>query len=98
VARAFGLRESDLFAHGLHAALAKASAIELACRFTGMNQCEVATRFGYRSETSVGKQRKRLAEQLQDKNHAARFATAQNHVLLAARKRLEQNQNGDPLT
>ena len=51
----------DLHAHGRHAGPAKSMAIELCCRFTGLSQREIALHFGYGSESSVGKQRKRFS-------------------------------------
>jgi len=81
VAQAFDLKESTLFAHGLHAAVAKATAIELACRFTGLTQGEVAARFGYRSESSVGKQHLRLHIHLETQEMRARFAAAESQLI-----------------
>jgi len=81
VAKAFDLKESTLFAHGLHAAVAKATAIELACRFTGLTQGEVAARFGYRSESSVGKQHLRLHIHLETQEMRARFAAAESQLI-----------------
>lgn len=80
VAQAFDLKESALFAHGLHAAVAKATAIELACRYTGLTQCEVAARFGYRSESSVGKQRQRLRIHLDTPEMQKRFTMAESAI------------------
>jgi len=61
VSRRFGVPVSDLHYHGHRAGVAKAAAIELCCRLTGKSQREVGARFGYHSESSVGKQRKLLA-------------------------------------
>jgi chromosomal replication initiation ATPase DnaA len=61
VAREFGVDVGDLHFHGRRAGAAKSVAIELSCRLTGKSQRAIGSYYGYRSESSVGKQRKRLA-------------------------------------
>jgi len=66
VAREFGVEVSDLRFHGHRLKTVKAVAVELCCQLTGKTQREVGARFGYRSESSVGKQRKHLAQTLKE--------------------------------
>jgi hypothetical protein len=85
VASTFGLKEKDLFTHGLHASAAKSAAVELACRYTGLKQFEVGQLFGYASETSVGKQRRRIAALLAATPDVADcFAAAETRLLALA--------------
>ena len=61
VADAFGVKVEDLHYHGHRLGEVKAVAVELCCQLTGKTQRELAEYFGYRSDSSIGKQRKRLA-------------------------------------
>lgn len=71
----FSVPVEDLHCHGHRAGVTKAAAIELCCRLTGKSQREVGRHFGYRSESSVGKQRSLLARLVgEDKALAARLA------------------------
>lgn len=59
VAMSFGVRVEDLNFHGHREGVAKAVAVELACLYSGLPQYAVAKHFGYTSETSVGKLRRK---------------------------------------
>ena len=61
VAQAFGVKIEDLHYHGHRLGEAKAAAVELCCLLTGKTQRELARHFGYTSDSSMGKQRQRLA-------------------------------------
>ncbi len=62
VAAAFGSPPETLHRDGHHAGIAKVVAVELACRLTGKSQREVGRYFGYTSESSVSKQRRKCRE------------------------------------
>jgi hypothetical protein len=62
VACAFGVKVADLHYHGHRLGAVKAVALELCCQLTGKTQRQLAAHFGYTSESSMGKQRKRLAQ------------------------------------
>jgi len=64
VAELFRVKEEDLRFHGRRLGIAKAVAVELCCRLSGLTQREIAGHFGYRSESSVGKQRQAIATRL----------------------------------
>lgn len=53
----FKVATEDLTGHGRAVGKVKALAVELCCRCSGASQREVAKRFGYGSESSVGKAR-----------------------------------------
>lgn len=59
--RAFGVKREDLHYHGHRLGMVKAVAVELCCQLSGKTQRELAAHFGYTSDSSMGKQRKRLA-------------------------------------
>ena len=61
VAQAFGVKVEDLHYHGHRLGEVKAAAVELCCQLCGKTQRELAEHFGYTSDSSMGKQRKRLA-------------------------------------
>lgn len=61
VADAFGVKVEDLHYHGHRLGAVKAVAVELCCLLTGKTQRELAEHFGYTSDSSMGKQRKRWA-------------------------------------
>jgi putative transposase len=67
VAREFGVGGEAFRSYGNRWGKAKAVAIELCCELSGKTQRELATHFGYTSESSVGKQRK-LLETLSEKD------------------------------
>lgn len=62
VAEKYKVRRKDLIGHGRRLGIVKAVAIELCCRLSGRTQRDIASYFGYRSESSVGKQRQTLAK------------------------------------
>lgn len=61
VARAFGVKLEDLHYHGNRLGAVKAVAVALCCQLSGKTQRELSAHFGYASDSSMGKQRKRLA-------------------------------------
>lgn len=61
VARVFGVKVADLHYHGHRLGEVKAVAVELCCQLSGKTQRDLAAHFGYTSDSSMGKQRKRLA-------------------------------------
>lgn len=61
VAKAFEVKVEDLHFHGHRLKSVKAVAVDLCCRLTGMSQRAIAAHYGYRSESSIGKQRKAFA-------------------------------------
>jgi len=75
VARVFGVQEEDLHYHGHRLGEVKAVAVDLCCQLTGKTQRELAAHFGYTSDSSMGKQRKRLASLVRtDARLAAKIA------------------------
>ncbi len=64
VAKEHGIARAELHEHGHHSGLAKAMSIELCCQLTGLSQRRISEHYGYRSESSVGKVRRRLAARL----------------------------------
>ncbi len=65
VALAFKISVTDLHFHGRRTQEAKSVAIELCCQLSGKTQRDIGEYFGYGSESSVGKQRGRLREKLE---------------------------------
>jgi len=63
IADAYGVRPDILIRHGRAAGPAKAVAVEMCCRLSGVSQRAVARHFGYRSESSIGKLRESLRGQ-----------------------------------
>jgi hypothetical protein len=51
----------DWRCHGHRLGVANAVAVELCCQLSGKTQRELAAHCGYTSDSSMGKQRKRLA-------------------------------------
>jgi REP element-mobilizing transposase RayT len=62
VAQAYRTTVDGLCRHGRAAGECKRVAVELCCRLSGLSQRAVATRFGYRHESAVGKQRQLLRQ------------------------------------
>ena len=60
VTREFGVTDEDLHLYGNSKGNAKMVAVELCCQLTGKTQRELAVHFGYKSESSIGKERKLL--------------------------------------
>ena len=78
---ACGISVDILRGHGRKAGLAKAMAIELACRSGGVSQRKIAAELGT-SEHAVGKQRRRLAERVRaDPNLSQLLDTLSNNML-----------------
>lgn len=74
-ASACGITVDILRGHGRKPGLAKAMAIELACRTLGVSQRQIAEALGT-SEHAVGKQRRRLAERVRsDPQNSRQFET-----------------------
>lgn len=57
VSASFGCEVADLHIHGRSAGVAKAIAIELCCRFSGVTQRAVAQHFGYKTDAGISRQR-----------------------------------------
>jgi len=72
VSKKFGLSDGEITEHGRSAGPAKMIALELACRYTGATQRALAKHFGYRSESTVSRQRSRLRERLESNPKLAR--------------------------
>lgn len=66
VAKILDVQVADLHVDGHRAGLAKALAVELSCQLTGKSQREVGRYFGYSSDSSVVKQRKKLQALLKE--------------------------------
>lgn len=81
VASACGISVDILRGHGRKAGLAKAMAIELACRIAGVTQREIAEALGT-SEHAVGKQRRRMAERVRSDPKIARQLDALSGKML----------------
>ena len=73
----YNVTRSSLREHGNRAGIAKGALVELCCRYSGFTQRAIAQWLGYKSESTVGKQRQRLkARLLQDEKEQRRFARA----------------------
>lgn len=66
VGKVFGIEVKDLHVDGHRAGSAKTIAVELSCRLTGKTQREVGQYFGYISDSSVVKQRKKFRDILRE--------------------------------
>jgi REP element-mobilizing transposase RayT len=62
VSREFDIRSEDLQRHGRRAGEAKAFAMELACRFTGLNQRQIGEHYGNVTSMAVCMARRRFRE------------------------------------
>lgn len=62
-----GLKTEDLTANGRRLGEKKGVVVELLCRHASASQRAVAKKLGYRSETSVGKQRQLMRKRLREK-------------------------------
>ena len=81
VAKAFDVKVSDLHYHGHRLKRIKAAAVELCCQLTGKSQREIASHYGYTSDSSIGKQRKAFAGMLtDDKALSARIAKIRSRL------------------
>ena len=82
VAEHFKVSEDDLRFHGRRLGMVKAVAIDLCCRFSDETQRDIAKRFGYRDDSSVGKRRQALAARLAEdptlRRHVARIEKSIN--------------------
>jgi hypothetical protein len=78
----FGISKEDLHYHGHRLGLVKALTLELCCQLTGKSQREIGRYFGYTSDASVGKQRKRLAEAMSSGKTLARKLTKLKKTVL----------------
>lgn len=71
VAREFAVKVEDLRYHGHRLGVVKSVAVELCCQLSGKTQRELAAHFGYTSDSSMGKQRRRLAVRACTDTHLA---------------------------
>jgi len=83
VMKEYGISQDLLHSRQRRAAEAKGMAVELCCRLTDTTQRALGVRFGYRHESSVGKQRQTMAKRL-----------AENGGLLRRFTRLASSLNG----
>jgi len=61
VADVFGVSDNVLRCHGRTAGVSKTVAVEMGCRHSGQTQRQLVRHYGYRSDSSVSRQRARLA-------------------------------------
>ena len=66
VAAEFGVKPSDLHAHGHRAGIAKSLAVELCCMLSGKSQRDVARYYGYRTDGGVARQRRLLRQKMRN--------------------------------
>ena len=62
VAAEFGVKPSDLHAHGHRAGIVKSLAVELRCMLSGKSQRDAARYYGYRTDGGVARQRRLLRQ------------------------------------
>ena len=66
VAAEFGVKPSDLHAHGHRAGIAKSLAVELCCMLSGKSQRDAARYYGYRTDGGVARQRRLLRQKMRN--------------------------------
>jgi len=86
-AESFGVGVADLRGKARRASTAKSVAIELSCRLTGKSQREVSRHFGYASEATISKQRKRLARAMGVDGELERRVARLKHRLMRGEPR-----------
>jgi len=79
--RVVGLKTEDLTANGRRLGEKKSIVVELLCRHTSASQRDVAKKLGYRSETSVGKQRQLFRSRMNEDTAFAKTFEKQSNKL-----------------
>jgi hypothetical protein len=87
IAKAFRVKVRDLHISGKRMGYVKGLAIELICQLTKKTQREVGKYFGYKDESSSGKQRKKIQALLkEDGNLKKKYVNSKKKILAKYRK------------